>query len=381
MLWLKAILFHYFYFGSFRTKNFTHKSSKMAYIDLSNIFFQLRNNYSNNNFHEINDDQEELIPKHSSNNQNNHDHKLDLSHLNMPSTKPVWTTGTDSIKRKLTECSEILKDLKDVQEKILAKPLSFDLDQDSSNATNNNDSYLSPEDHELHKKRSNFHDEITSNLHFCEKKLKSFNTWRSKNKAKISSREFIIMENMSGTLAEKIQSMTSDFSKQNNSFSEKLEQKNSTKTLNETNLISIETEQPSKNTAILEEINLTESTNRENILQSEANLNGPSLKQVAIQNQLKRKIDHRENAITNVTKDIYELNKLFKEVATMVVEQGSVMDRIDYNIDQTAEKVELGHEELEKARSYQKKNKKLNVIACEAVTVVFLFLLFVWRHS
>ena len=64
----------------------------------------------------------------------------------------------------------------------------------------------------------------------------------------------------------------------------------------------------------------------------------------------------------------------------MVVEQGSVLDRIDYNIELTADRVEQGHEELQKARQHQKKNKKLYIIICEAVFVIILFLCFVLRH-
>lgn len=355
----------------------------MASIDLSNIFFQLRNNYTNSSSNptyyddEYSNDQAALIDKNTggiageiSGKTNSHHASLDLSHMNMPSAKPNWTTGTESIKRKLKENKELLIELKAVQEKILSKPLSFDDHQEEN--------LLSNEENSNNKIRTAKKDAFTQNLHFMEKKLKSFNKWRRQNKGKISGREYIIMENMSSTLAERIQSTTSEFSKQTNQFSERLDQKNSENS----------THQPSQqNFSLMEEINLSDrleasSGNAAGGSSSTTHNNhAPTLLDVRINNEIQRKIDSRENAITNVTKDIYELNKLFKEVATMVVEQGSVMDRIDYNIEQTAEKVEAGHEELEKARSYQKKNKKLNIIMCEAITVIFLFIIFVWRHS
>jgi len=121
----------------------------------------------------------------------------------------------------------------------------------------------------------------------------------------------------------------------------------------------------------------------ETALLEEISLDGgePTLNQVRHREQLNRQIETRENAISNVTKEIYELNRLFKDVAAMVAEQGTVLDRIDHNIDLTAERVEKGHDELQQARSHQKKNKKLKIILCEAITLLILFLLFIWRHS
>ena len=339
----------------------------MASVDLTNIFFQLRNNYTNSSSNqayyddEYSNDRSNLISDHDG--QSN----IDLSHMNMPAAKPVWTTGTESIKRKLKENKELLSDIKKVQEKILSKPLSFEFNDQDGHEEN----LLSNEDNQNNKTRTSKTDQFTQNLHFMEKKLKNFNKWRKQNKSKISGREYVIMENMSSTLAEKLQSITSEFSKQSNQFSERLEKKNAKSS-------SSAGKKSAADFSLMEEISLSDQVTREHSHNGPA---GPTLLDVRINNEIQRKIDNRENAITNVTKDIYELNKLFKEVATMVVEQGSVMDRIDYNIEQTAEKVELGHEELEKARNYQKKNKKLNVIMCEAITVVFLFVIFVWRHS
>ena len=49
---------------------------------------------------------------------------------------------------------------------------------------------------------------------------------------------------------------------------------------------------------------------------------------------------------------INELADIFKDLAQLVVEQGSMLDRIDYNIELTAQHIEKGAENLVKAEKY-----------------------------
>lgn len=59
--------------------------------------------------------------------------------------------------------------------------------------------------------------------------------------------------------------------------------------------------------------------------------------------------------VQNILAQVNELNQMFKDMHDLVVEQGTVLDRIDYNIEQASEKVSKGLEELKKARDQQKK--------------------------
>lgn len=52
---------------------------------------------------------------------------------------------------------------------------------------------------------------------------------------------------------------------------------------------------------------------------------------------------------------ITELHEMFKDLNTLVVEQGTVMDRIDYNIRQASDNTSKGIEQLKKAQEHQKK--------------------------
>jgi len=82
----------------------------------------------------------------------------------------------------------------------------------------------------------------------------------------------------------------------------------------------------------------------------------------------------REEEIGHIVESIQDLNSIFRDLAQMVSEQGEVVDRIDFNIENASIKVESGLKELQKAEKYQSKNRKMKCIMI--LLAVFLFLLF-----
>ena len=52
--------------------------------------------------------------------------------------------------------------------------------------------------------------------------------------------------------------------------------------------------------------------------------------------------------------------------------KGSIIDRIDHNIENTQIKVEEGLQQLKKAERYQKKDRKMHCIVILAVIVIIL---------
>ncbi|XP_023161980.1 syntaxin-16 [Drosophila hydei] len=89
-----------------------------------------------------------------------------------------------------------------------------------------------------------------------------------------------------------------------------------------------------------------------------------------------RLAQHREEEVTKIVKSIYDLNDIFKDLGHMVQEQGTVLDRIDYNVEQTQTRVSEGMRQLQRAEMYQRKNRKMCIIlVLAAVTFVMLLLL------
>lgn len=72
--------------------------------------------------------------------------------------------------------------------------------------------------------------------------------------------------------------------------------------------------------------------------------------------EMNERASEREKEIIKVAQSINELAQLFKELNVLVIEQGTILDRIDYNIEQTSVKVKQGVQELEKADEYSKKS-------------------------
>lgn len=88
--------------------------------------------------------------------------------------------------------------------------------------------------------------------------------------------------------------------------------------------------------------------------------------------------EHREQEVTKIVKSIVDLNDIFKDLASMVQEQGTVLDRIDYNVEQTQTRVTEGYKQLQKAELYQRKNRKMYCILMLAGITLFMLILLIF---
>lgn len=88
--------------------------------------------------------------------------------------------------------------------------------------------------------------------------------------------------------------------------------------------------------------------------------------------------EHREQEVTKIVKSIVDLNDIFKDLAGMVQEQGTVLDRIDYNVEQTQTRVTEGYKQLQKAELYQRKNRKMYCIMMLAGVTLFMLILLIF---
>lgn len=61
-----------------------------------------------------------------------------------------------------------------------------------------------------------------------------------------------------------------------------------------------------------------------------------------------------------------------------VLFQGTILDRIDYNVEQTQIQVYQGYQQLQKADAYQRKNRKMMcILILAALTIFFTCLLII----
>ncbi|KAH9831259.1 t-SNARE [Rhodofomes roseus] len=78
----------------------------------------------------------------------------------------------------------------------------------------------------------------------------------------------------------------------------------------------------------------------------------------------------RDHELTQIAQSIASLAELFKDLSAMVIDQGTLLDSIEYNIEQTAVQMEEAVKELDTATRYQKNTGRR---AC-----IFLLLLIIF---
>ena len=89
----------------------------------------------------------------------------------------------------------------------------------------------------------------------------------------------------------------------------------------------------------------------------------------------------REKEIIRVAQSINELAQLFKELNVLVIDQGTILDRIDYNVEQAKERIEKGVEHLKEADDISQKAVTAKCIGVLIVVVVVLLIGLVIKWS
>lgn len=92
-------------------------------------------------------------------------------------------------------------------------------------------------------------------------------------------------------------------------------------------------------------------------------------------------VRQREKEITQIVKSIQDLNEIFRDLSQMVVDQGTILDRIDYNVEHASVQVEKGLQQLQKAEKYQKKNRKMLIIIILTCLIIILIIVLIGVKS
>ncbi|XP_050266830.1 syntaxin-42-like isoform X4 [Quercus robur] len=90
--------------------------------------------------------------------------------------------------------------------------------------------------------------------------------------------------------------------------------------------------------------------------------------------KIKKGQQEREREINQVVQSVNELAQIMKDLSVLVIDQGTIVDRIDYNIQTVAVSVDEGLKQLQKAERTQKKG---GMVRCATVLVIMCFIMLV----
>lgn len=85
----------------------------------------------------------------------------------------------------------------------------------------------------------------------------------------------------------------------------------------------------------------------------------------------------REKEISQIVESVQDLAQIMKDLSVLVIDQGTIVDRIDYNIMNVASSVEQGVKELVKAEETQKRGGMVTcilvlIVLCAAMLIIFV---------
>ena len=190
--------------------------------------------------------------------------------------------------------------------------------------------------------------DITNNIQLYEKNLKQFVKENINNNT-----DNIIKLNMQQTLYKNISDFTKKFKLNQEIYAKKYKE------------------------LVFEE----DTTYEINSTRKEENIENNNINNFLILDNSDIVLQRRDNELNLLLNSVNDLASLFKDMQTLVMEQGSILDRIDYNIDIASTNVNTGKKSLIKANDYQKNNCFRNVIivllVCifiEASLLIFKFI-------
>lgn len=195
--------------------------------------------------------------------------------------------------------------------------------------------------------------QITSLFRACEKSLLECSATQNRS-GKHSSMETTIQENIEKTLALDLQKLSLEFRKQQKTYLMRLR------------------ERDGRNSAAANALGLLGDEQNYDRMDSLSEL------QSMMVDTSTAMIQERDREVVKIVASIHDLGQIMKDLSTLVIEQGTVLDRIDYNLQQTSSIVQQGVSQLKRAEKAQRRGLLAScVLILLAIIAVLLVIVIV----
>ncbi|CXJ27507.1 SNARE protein, putative [Plasmodium berghei] len=91
-------------------------------------------------------------------------------------------------------------------------------------------------------------------------------------------------------------------------------------------------------------------------------------------------INKRNSDLQKITNTVIDLHNIFKELSIMLVDQGSLLDQIDYNIDMSLDKSEKGLNQLKKLEKQENGKIAARCVSFLTTLIFILLILIILKH-
>ncbi|KAG1096001.1 hypothetical protein G6F42_018449 [Rhizopus arrhizus] len=168
----------------------------------------------------------------------------------------------------------------------------------------------------------------------------------------------MLARNIQTSLATKVQDVSSSFRKQQSSYLQKMQGQENRKA----DILGLENDLSNEAAELL--------------LDEDAQV-GFTESQLAVLESNNEMIDQREREVNQIAKSIHQLAEIFRDLQTLVIDQGSMLDRIDYNIEQTTVQVKDAVVQLDKGAHYQNKTRKRKLMLLLILIIMLLIVILI----
>lgn len=260
--------------------------------------------------------------------------------------EPEWVFAYNDLKADLSEMEKMLEQLASLYAKHLL-PSFGELD-------------TSDLEHEI---RMRSH-RLTELLHTVEHKVKNLSKRRQPNQQKGRDVEGEILRNMQKRFASSLQELSVSFRKKQTAYLDKLKDQRESYSDSRASASSVPVDDINPNSKSFDD-------------SADPGFSETQLLMVESASAL---AEERTQELSRVASNINDLATLVKDIASLVVDQGTVLDRIDYNLEDVKETTFAAVRELRIADRYQRKRHALCciIILSVACGIMFIILIYKW---